>query len=123
MGRLDRLVIGTDSPAGSGVQPLGVLRTTPSCARWASWSPALPSRKRAATRRTGAGWDAGRIVVGAAADLVFLDAPSAAPGVTPPKPSHPASCRHRHGHRGWRGEVSAARATRPPAARIPEIVA
>nr|MCU0889432.1 amidohydrolase family protein [Rubritepida sp.] len=27
MGRLDRLVLGTDSPAGSGVQPLGVLRT------------------------------------------------------------------------------------------------
>ena len=27
MNRLDRLVIGTDSPAGSGVQPLGVLRT------------------------------------------------------------------------------------------------
>ena len=72
---LHRLVVGTDSPAGQGVAPGGVLRTL-------CWISALggvdaPRAIAAATgntaraRRVGGGY----VEVGAAADLVVLDAP------------------------------------------------
>jgi len=72
---LHRLVIGTDSPAGSGVQPLGILRTM-------SWAAALggiaPEAAVAAATGNVAGLhglDTGIIVAGRAADLVVVDAP------------------------------------------------
>jgi len=72
---LHRLVIGTDSPAGSGVQPLGVLRTM-------SWVSSLggvppPVTVAAATGNVAElhGLDTGTIKPGAEADLVIVDAP------------------------------------------------
>lgn len=74
-GELHRLVIGTDSPAGSGVQPLGVLRTI-------SWLTALAGVPAAHAVATASGNTArarriqgGVIEVGAPADLVIGDAP------------------------------------------------
>lgn len=74
-GELARVVIGTDSPAGSGVQPLGILRVM-------SWVASLggvdPEAAVAmATGNTAAlhGLDCGVISAGREADLVVVDAP------------------------------------------------
>ena len=72
---LHRVVIGTDSPAGSGVQPLGVLRVM-------SWVASLGDvpPEAAVAMATGNvaalhGLDTGVIEVGREADLVVVDAP------------------------------------------------
>ncbi|HET7235257.1 MAG TPA: amidohydrolase family protein, partial [Actinomycetota bacterium] len=74
-GELHRLVIGTDSPAGSGVQPLGMLRVI-------SWVSALggvePAKAvAAATGNVAAmhGLNVGVLAPGREADLLVVDAP------------------------------------------------
>ncbi|WP_211262233.1 amidohydrolase family protein [Nitriliruptor alkaliphilus] len=74
-GELHRLLIGTDSPAGTGVVPLGVLRTL----SWISALAGIPAPEALAaasgnttTARRVAG---GVIEVGAPADLIVTDAP------------------------------------------------
>ncbi|PYE43956.1 enamidase [Rhizobium sp. PP-F2F-G20b] len=74
VGALDRLVLGTDGPAGSGVQPLGMLRLVTMLASLGNLAPEIAiclatgnvARLRGLT-------DRGRIAVGLAADLVFID--------------------------------------------------
>jgi enamidase len=74
-GELDRLVLGTDSPAGTGVVPLGILRTL----SWISALTGIPGPDAVATatgntaqaRRLGGGV----LAVGEPADLVIADAP------------------------------------------------
>lgn len=72
---LDRLLVGTDSPAGTGVVPLGILRTM----SWVASLGEIPasSAVAAATHNTARvhGMDEGVIEVGAPADLVVMDAP------------------------------------------------
>lgn len=74
-GELSRLVIGTDSPAGSGVQPLGILRVM----SWiASLAGAAPEQVVAmATGNVAAlhGLNTGVVVAGREADLLVVDAP------------------------------------------------
>lgn len=74
-GELGRLVIGTDSPAGSGVQPLGILRVM----SWiASLADVPPERVVAmATGNVAAlhGLNTGVIAEGREADLLLVDAP------------------------------------------------
>ncbi len=72
---LARLVVGTDSPAGSGVQPLGMLRTI-------SWAASLggvdPARAVAAATGNVAALhrlETGVIAPGREADLLVVDAP------------------------------------------------
>lgn len=72
---LHRLVVGTDSPAGSGVQPLGMLRTV-------SWAAALggidpEEAVAAATGNVAAlhGLNVGIVAPGREADLLVVDAP------------------------------------------------
>jgi enamidase len=74
-GELGRLVIGTDSPAGSGVQPLGMLRAV-------SWVASLGgvdagAAVAAATGNVAAlhGLNTGIIAAGREADLLVMDAP------------------------------------------------
>jgi enamidase len=70
-----RLVIGTDSPAGSGAQPLGMLRTMSWIASLADVDPALAvaaaTGNVAALHRLGTGV----IAPGREADLLVVDAP------------------------------------------------
>jgi enamidase len=69
----DRVVLGTDSPAGSGVQPLGILRLIALLSSMAD----IPAQEVFcyATGNTARlrGLDSGEIAVGRVADLVFLD--------------------------------------------------
>jgi enamidase len=74
-GEIHRLVVGTDSPAGSGVQPLGMLRTV-------SWAAALggldPGQAVAAATGNVAGLhglNVGIVASGREADLLVVDAP------------------------------------------------
>lgn len=74
-GRLGRIVIGSDTPTGTGVMPLGIIKTV---AELASFSGVDPARLWAAASGNNArvwGLPAGFITVGAPADLVVMDAP------------------------------------------------
>lgn len=72
---LERLIIGTDMPSGTGIIPLGVLRTV----SWVSSLAGIPP-EQAVAMATGNTADvyripAGRIEPGLEADLVIADAP------------------------------------------------
>ena len=74
-GQLHRIVIGSDTPTGTGVMPLGVIKTI---AELSSWSGMAPGRLWAAATGNNArvwGLSAGFVCAGAAADLVVMDAP------------------------------------------------
>jgi enamidase len=74
-GNLHRVVIGSDTPTGTGVMPLGVLKTV---AEISSLAGLAPERTWAlATGNNARVWelDSGRIRPGAAADLIVMDAP------------------------------------------------
>ncbi len=70
-----RLQIGTDTPSGTGVIPLGVLRTLAYCSALGGLDPDIALC--AATGLTAAryGLDRGRLQAGLAGDVVVLDAP------------------------------------------------
>jgi enamidase len=74
-GEVGRLVIGTDAPAGSGVQPLGILRTMSWVASLGELDPALAVA--AATGNVAAlhGLNVGVLAPGREADIVVVDAP------------------------------------------------
>lgn len=78
---LHRMLLGTDAPAGSGVQPLGILRTIAHLASLSNIAPELifcfATGNIARVRELS---DRGVIEVGRAADLVFLDAAEASAG-------------------------------------------
>lgn len=73
--QLHRLVIGTDCPAGSGVQPLGILRVIGHVSSLGGIAPELAV---AAATGNGAelhGLARGRVAVGNEADLLVIDSP------------------------------------------------
>lgn len=74
-GHFARLVIGSDTPTGTGVMPLGVIKTVAELASFSGIDPAMIWA--AATGNNARVWDlpAGFIEVGRAADLVVMDAP------------------------------------------------
>lgn len=73
LGQLHRVILGTDSPAGSGVQPLGILRMVSLLASMGQIDPALAFCMATGNTARLRGLDSGLIEVGRAADLVFLD--------------------------------------------------
>jgi enamidase len=74
-GAFDRLIIGTDTPTGSGIMPLGMLYTI---AHLASLTDMAPERFICAATGSNArvyGLDSGVLAAGKAADVVLIDAP------------------------------------------------
>jgi enamidase len=74
-GAFDRFIIGTDTPTGSGVMPLGMLYTI---AHLASLTDLPPERFICAATGSNArvyGLDSGMLAAGKAADVVLIDAP------------------------------------------------
>ena len=73
MGQLDRVILGTDAPAGSGVQPLGILRMVAMLSSLggvaAETAFCFATGNTARMRKL----DAGIIETGWSADFVFLD--------------------------------------------------
>jgi enamidase len=74
-GAFDRFIMGTDTPTGSGVMPLGLLYTIAHCASLTDMAP-----ERFVCAATGSNarvyrLDCGFLAAGKAADIVLLDAP------------------------------------------------
>ncbi|HEY2657612.1 MAG TPA: amidohydrolase family protein [Solirubrobacteraceae bacterium] len=74
-GAVDRLQIGTDTPSGTGVVPLGMLRTIAYCCAFGGLEPEIAIC--AATGRTAARYklESGQLAPGRPADLIVIDAP------------------------------------------------
>ncbi len=72
---LHRVVIGTDCPAGSGVQPLGVLRVMSYVAAFGGVDPADAVALATGNTAKLHGLNRGVVRVGAEADLAVVDAP------------------------------------------------
>lgn len=80
LGKLDQVILGTDGPAGSGVQPLGILRMVAMLSAFGNVPAAqafcFATGNTARQRRL----DTGMIEAGYAADFVLLDQAQHAPG-------------------------------------------
>ncbi|GAA6175367.1 amidohydrolase family protein [Sulfitobacter pacificus] len=80
LGKLDQVILGTDGPAGSGVQPLGILRMIAMLSAFgnvpAEQAFCFGTGNTARQREL----DAGLIEVGKCADFVLLDQAQHAPG-------------------------------------------
>ncbi len=79
-GRLGDFIIGTDAPAGSGVQPNGMLRMVTLMASLGACRRSRRSASRPAMSPASGQLDGGRIAVGQPADFVFLDKPQHSSG-------------------------------------------
>jgi enamidase len=82
LGQLERVILGTDAPAGSGVQPLGILRMVSMLSALgdvpAETAFCFATGNTARMRKL----DCGLIEVGRAADFVLLDRPQHSAGKT-----------------------------------------
>ena len=82
LGKLDQIILGTDGPAGSGVQPLGILRMIAMLSSMGSLSAetafCLGTGNTARMRKL----DVGLIEAGRSADFVLIDKAQHAPGKT-----------------------------------------
>lgn len=74
-GHFGRVVIGSDTPTGTGVMPLGVIKTVAELSSLTGLDPAMVWA--AASGTNARVWDlpAGQVETGRAADLVVMDAP------------------------------------------------
>ncbi len=73
MGQLDRIILGTDAPAGSGVQPLGILRMIAMLSSLGEVPAEIAVCFATGNTARMRALDCGLIEVGRAADFVFLD--------------------------------------------------
>ncbi|MFJ3776284.1 amidohydrolase family protein [Streptomyces sp. NPDC090075] len=73
--RLDRIVIGSDTPTGTGVMPLGVIKTVAELASLSGVDPAVVWAAASGNNARTWGLPAGFLRAGSAADLVIMDAP------------------------------------------------
>jgi enamidase len=81
-GQLHRVILGTDAPAGSGVQPLGILRVIAALSSLGEVSAEVAFCFATGNTARMRGLDCGLIEVGRAADFVFLDAAQHSAGKT-----------------------------------------
>lgn len=72
---LDRVLIGTDTPSGTGVIPLGVLRTIAWVSALAGVAPEIAVAMATGNTRRVFALEQGELRAGAPADLVIVDAP------------------------------------------------
>ena len=74
-GALDRLIVATDTPTGSGVMPLGMLYTLSHLASLGGIAPELCIAAATGSNARVYRLDSGSLAAGKAADIVLLDAP------------------------------------------------
>ncbi|HEX2368149.1 MAG TPA: amidohydrolase family protein [Acidimicrobiia bacterium] len=74
-GALDRVLVGTDSPAGTGVVPLGILRTVSWTAAFGGVPPEVAVSFATGNTARVHGLNRGLIASGSEADLIIADAP------------------------------------------------
>jgi enamidase len=74
-GVLDRVILGNDAPSGTGVVPLGILRTIAHLASLGGVAPAIAVALATGNTARVHRLDTGTIAVGREADLALVDAP------------------------------------------------
>jgi len=72
---LDRLIIGTDTPTGSGIMPLGMLYTIAHLSSLAGIAPEIAIAAATGSNACVYRLDCGALAAGKAADIVVIDAP------------------------------------------------
>ena len=82
MGQIERVILGTDGPAGSGVQPLGILRMIAMLSSLGDIPAEIAFCFGTGNTARMRALDCGLIETGRAADLVFLDRPQHSAGKT-----------------------------------------
>ena len=82
MGQLERVILGTDGPAGSGVQPLGILRMIAMLSAFGDVPAEVAFCFGTGNTARMRALDCGLIEVGRAADFTFLDRPQHGAGTT-----------------------------------------
>ena len=122
LGKLDQVILGTDGPAGSGVQPLGILRMI----AFLSSLGDLPAEQALclATGNTSRQreLDTGRINIGLCADFALMDQAQHAPGKTILESIQQGNLPG-IGMTVIDGKVTSQRSRNtPPAGRLPQIV-
>src|ERR1700733_12614756 len=80
MGQLDRIILGTDSPAGSGVQPLGILRMISMLSSLADVPAEIAFCFATGNTARTRSLDCGVVEVGRSADFVIMDKPQHSAG-------------------------------------------
>ena len=78
--QLQRVILGTDSPAGSGVQPLGILRVIAALSSLGEIPAEIVFCFATGNTARMRGLDSGLMEEGRAADFVFMDAPQHSAG-------------------------------------------
>lgn len=82
LNKLDQVILGTDGPAGSGVQPLGILRMVSLIASFTDLSTETAFCLATGNTARQRNLDCGIIEAGRAADFVIMDRAQHAPGKT-----------------------------------------
>ncbi|MCX5496749.1 amidohydrolase family protein [Kaistia dalseonensis] len=82
LGQLDRIILGTDGPAGSGVQPLGIIRTIAHLAALGNLPPEIAFCFATGNTARMRDLDCGLIEIGRSADFVLMDKPQHSAGTT-----------------------------------------
>ncbi len=82
IGQLERVILGTDGPAGSGVQPLGILRMVSMLSSLGDVPAELAFCFATGNTARMRDLDTGLIEIGRAADFAFLDKPQESSGRT-----------------------------------------
>jgi enamidase len=80
LGILHRVILGTDAPAGSGVQPLGIIRVIAALSSIAELPTEVAFCFATGNTARMRNLDCGLIEVGRSADFVFMDAPQHSAG-------------------------------------------
>lgn len=82
LGGLDRVILGNDAPSGTGVIPLGILRTMAHLASLGGIAPEIAVAMATGNTARIHGLDVGLIAPGRAADLCLVDAPTGSAAAT-----------------------------------------
>jgi enamidase len=82
IGQPERIILGTDAPAGSGVQPLGILRMIAMLSSLGDIPPEIAFCFATGNTARMRALDTGIIEIGKSADFILIDAAQHAPGKT-----------------------------------------
>ena len=82
LNQLHRVILGTDAPAGSGVQPLGIVRVIAALSSLGALPPEIVFCFATGNTAKMRNLEGGLIAVGRPADFVFMDAPQHSAGKT-----------------------------------------
>ena len=122
IGQSERIILGTDAPAGSGVQPLGILRMIAMLSSLGDSPPEIAFCFATGNTARMRELDSGIIEVGKSADFILIDSAQHAPGKTMLESIHQGNLPG-VGMTIIDGIVRTQRSRNtPPAERLPELV-